>query len=62
MLGGLRRRHRGWNLAEERHCQPMEWTQGNCGSQKKLAAASRKMTSRAGVEQCKGRGHEGTVG
>jgi hypothetical protein len=58
-VGGLRKRHRGHNLAEEHHGQPKEWTQGNCGSWKKLAAASRNMTSHAGVARCKGRSPEG---
>jgi hypothetical protein len=48
-VGGPRKRHGRRNLASG-HCRkPKEPTWGNCGSQKKLAAASRKMTRHAGV-------------
>jgi hypothetical protein len=50
----LRKQHRGENLASERYQKLKEQTWGNCGSQKKLAAACRGMTHRAGVAQCKG--------
>jgi hypothetical protein len=52
--GALRKRHRGRNLAAE-CCQKLkERTRGNCGSQKKLGAAHRRMTQHAGVAQHKG--------
>jgi hypothetical protein len=46
-VGGLRKRHRGQNLAAERRPKPKARTPENCGSQKKLAAARRRTTSRA---------------
>jgi hypothetical protein len=58
-VGELTKRHMGWHLAAWRHGQPEERTRGNCGSWKKLAAASRKMTCHAGVAWCKERGHLG---
>jgi hypothetical protein len=48
-VGGLRKWHRGWNLAPECHHKPGEWTQGNFGSRRKLATACRGMTRRAEV-------------
>jgi hypothetical protein len=48
-VGGLRKQHEGWNLAAECQHKPEERTQGNCGSQKKLASSGREMTHRAGV-------------
>lgn len=40
--GALKKQHRDWNLVAECRGKPKEWTQGNCGSQNKLAAG-RKM-------------------
>jgi hypothetical protein len=51
---GLRKWHRGRNLAAERRQKSIEWTQGNCGSWKKLAAAHRGMTHLTGVAPHKG--------
>jgi hypothetical protein len=36
--------HRGWNLASKRCQKPKEWTWRNCGSQKNLTNAGKKMT------------------
>jgi hypothetical protein len=47
--GGLWKRHRGRNLAAERHQKLEEGTWGNCGSWKKLATAHRGMTCHTGV-------------
>jgi hypothetical protein len=58
LVRGLSKGHRGWNLAEEHHGQPKEWTWRHCESWKKLAAAKRKMTCHAGVAQRKGCSHE----
>jgi hypothetical protein len=51
------KQHRGWHLATGHRSQLEERTRGNCGSQKKLAAASRKMNHQAGVAQCKVKVH-----
>jgi hypothetical protein len=48
-VGGLRKRHGGWNLAAKGHDQPEKRTQGNCGSRKQLTAAGRKVTRHAGM-------------
>jgi hypothetical protein len=40
----LKKRHRDWHLATRRHGQPKKQTQGNGGSQKKLAVVYREMT------------------
>jgi hypothetical protein len=53
-VGGLKKWHRGRNLAAECHGQPEERSQGNCGSRKKLAAACRGTTPCAGVAWRKG--------
>jgi hypothetical protein len=53
-LGALKKQHMGWHLVAGCHSQLQERTQGNCGSRKKLAAASRKLTHSAGVAQRKG--------
>jgi hypothetical protein len=53
------KRHRGRHLAAERRQKPKEGTRGNCGSRKKLTAAGRKMTRRAGVTWRKGHGRKG---
>jgi hypothetical protein len=45
----LTKQHRGRNLAAQRLKELKERTRGNCESQKKLAAASRKMTSRTAM-------------
>jgi hypothetical protein len=58
-VGGLRKRHRGRPLGAGRRGQPEERTRGNCGSWKKLVAAGRNITCRAGVARRKGCGHEG---
>jgi hypothetical protein len=53
-FGALKKRYRGWHLAARRHGKLKEWTQGNGGSWKNLAAASRGMTRRAGMAWRKG--------
>jgi hypothetical protein len=53
-VGGLRKRHRDRNIAAERSGQPEEWTRGNYGARKILAATGRKMTRRAGAAWRKG--------
>jgi hypothetical protein len=55
-VGGLRKQHRGRHLATGYHGQPEERPRVNCISWKKLAAAGRRMTCRAGVAQRKGHG------
>jgi hypothetical protein len=50
---GRKRRHRGQKEAAGRHGEPKELTRGDCGSQKKLAAACRKASRRATVAWCK---------
>lgn len=49
-----KKQYRVWHLAAGRRGKPKEMTRGNCGSQRKLAAACRKMTCCAGVAQHKG--------
>jgi hypothetical protein len=51
--------HRGRHLATGHHGQPKERTQGNCGSQKKLATASMTTTHHIRVARCKEHGHQG---
>jgi hypothetical protein len=53
LVGGLMKWHRDWNLATERSSQPEEWTRGNCGACRELAAAGRKMARHAEVDRCK---------
>jgi hypothetical protein len=53
----LKERYGVWHLTVEHRRQPKKWTQGNGGSQKKLAAACKGMTYCAGVAWHKGRGH-----
>jgi hypothetical protein len=55
-IGGLRKQHRGRNLAIECRQEPEGRTRGNRGSREKLVAAGRKMTLREGVAQGKGHG------
>jgi hypothetical protein len=52
---GLRKWHRVRKLAAECHSEPEERTQGNCDSQKELAAACRRITHFAVVEHRKAR-------
>jgi hypothetical protein len=40
----LKRQHGDWHLAVRHSGQPKKWTQRNCGSWKKLAAACRGIT------------------
>jgi hypothetical protein len=47
--GVLNKWHRGRHLAAEGQGELVERTRGNCGSWKKLAATSRKITRHAGV-------------
>jgi hypothetical protein len=47
-VGGLRKRHRGQNLAAERHCKPKDW------SWRTLASACRRTTCLAKVAQRNG--------
>jgi hypothetical protein len=53
-FGALKKRRKDRHLAVGRCREPKEWTWGNCGCQKKLAASCRRMTRCAGVAQCKG--------
>jgi hypothetical protein len=46
---GLKKRLCGQKSTAGRHGEPQELTQGNCGSQRKLAAACRKVSSHAAV-------------
>jgi hypothetical protein len=46
---GRKKRHRGQKLAAGRRGEPKELTRGDCGSQRKLAAACRKMSRSAAV-------------
>jgi hypothetical protein len=39
----LKKQHGDWHLAIRHCCQPKKWSQGNDRSQKKLAAASRRI-------------------
>jgi hypothetical protein len=55
----LKTRYRDQHLAVMHHGQPKKWTQGNGESQKKLAAAHRGMTHRAGVVRHERCGHTG---
>jgi hypothetical protein len=48
-VAGLRKRHRGWNLAAGRRGEPKELNRGDCGSRRKLAAACRKVSRRARI-------------
>jgi hypothetical protein len=57
--GALKKGHRGQNLAAKCCQKPKGQTRQNCGSQKKLTAAGRKMTRCAGMERHKGHGHQG---
>jgi hypothetical protein len=50
---GRKRRHRGRKQAAGRRAEPKELTRGDCGSRRKLAAACRKVSRRAGVAWCK---------
>lgn len=53
-VGARKKWHRCWHLATGCCRKPKERTQGKDECRKKLAAARRMMTSRAGVAQCKG--------
>lgn len=62
-FGALKKRHGDRHLAVGRRRKPEKRTQDNGGFRKKLAAARRGTTRRAGVTWPKGRGHKGlTVG
>jgi hypothetical protein len=50
---GRKKRHRGRKQAAGRRGELKELTRGDCGSQKKLAAACRKVSRRATVAWCK---------
>jgi hypothetical protein len=47
--GALKNQHRGHYLVAVHHREPKERTQGNCGSQRNLASARRRMTFWPGV-------------
>jgi hypothetical protein len=53
LVKGRKKQHRGWKHAAEQHGEPMEVTQGDCGSQRKLTAACRKVSRHARVALCK---------
>jgi hypothetical protein len=53
-FGALKEQYEDWHLAVRRQGQLKRWTQGNSGSQKKLATGCRRMTRHAGVAWCKG--------
>jgi hypothetical protein len=53
-VGGLRKRHRGRNLAAERRQKPKERTWGICGSLKLLTAVGMRTTRHAKVAWRKG--------
>jgi hypothetical protein len=53
-VGGLRKWHRGRNLATERSQKPKEQTRGNCGSRRKLVVTCSGTTRRAKVARRKG--------
>jgi hypothetical protein len=57
----LKKQHGDWHLAIRHRDQTKKWTQGNGGSQKKLAAVHRGMTHHAGVEWHKGHGQDNVV-
>jgi hypothetical protein len=46
-IGAVENRYGDWHLAVGCHRQPKKWTQGDCGSQKKLATTHRGMTCHA---------------
>jgi hypothetical protein len=58
-FGALKERLRDQHLAVRCCGQLKKWTQGNCGSQKKLAATCRGMTGHAGVVRRKGHSCQG---
>jgi hypothetical protein len=58
-VSALKRRYRDRHPAAGRHRQLKKRTQGDGGSRKKLAAASRGMTRRAIPAPRKGNGHQG---
>jgi hypothetical protein len=49
----MKKRHRGQHLAAGRRGELKELTRGDCGSQRKLAAACRKVSRRAAVARSK---------
>jgi hypothetical protein len=59
IVTALKKQYRDQPLTLKRHGQLKKGTQGNDGSQKKLAAACRGITQHAGVAWLKGHGHEG---
>jgi hypothetical protein len=59
LIGLLRKPHRGQNLAAGRRQKPKEWTQKNCGYQRKLATARIGLTRHAGVAPRKGHSCQG---
>jgi hypothetical protein len=58
-IGTLKKWHGHWHLAVRQRDQPKKWTQGNGGSQMKLAATCRGMTHRAIPTWCKRYGCQG---
>jgi hypothetical protein len=57
----LKQQHGDQHLAIGCSRKPKKRTQGNGGSQRKLATAGRGMIHHAGVALCKGRGHTGQL-
>jgi hypothetical protein len=58
-FGALKKQHGDRNLSVGRRQKPKERTQDNGGSRRKLAAACRRTTLRAGVARDKGYGRQG---
>jgi hypothetical protein len=56
----LKEQYGDLHLAVGRRQQLKKWTQDEGGSQKKLAAAHRRMTRCAVIAPCKGHGHWGS--
>jgi hypothetical protein len=52
--GTMKKWNRGWHLAAGRHRGPKEMTRGDCESQRRLAAACRKVSRHAAVAWHKG--------
>jgi hypothetical protein len=57
--GALEDRYGDRHLAVGRHREPKKWTQGKCGSRKKLAAAHRRVAVHGLPARRKGRGQKG---
>jgi hypothetical protein len=58
-FGALKKRHGNRHIDVRRRGQPKKRTKVDGGSRKKLAAARRGMTRRAGVARSRGRDHKG---